>query len=138
MSKTPAQTSAIPQGWSTTFVKERFLELVMDSEPTAKSPYSLYGNPPMWPMATDGDTTLFVRPALTQERVGHQWVEVQGVAWQLRRNDTKAWIGQGYSGSFDVFTGELKKYPGHVFSWLQPAQNNASLGETESAPAPRG
>lgn len=137
MSKTPAQTAAIPQEWSTTFIKERFLELVMDSEPTAKSPYSLYGKPPMWAMATDGATTLFVRPALTQERVGHQWAEVQGVAWQLRRNDTGAWIDQAHSGSFDVFTGELKKYPGHVFSWQQE-QHDATSPEASLAQAPRG
>jgi hypothetical protein len=59
----------------------------------------------MWPIATRGDETLFARPGRTMVRVKFQYVEVDGVHWQLQQDGR--WMDQGRSAEIE-----------HFLSWL--------------------
>jgi hypothetical protein len=74
----------------------------------------------MWAIATRGDETLFARPGRTLTRVNFQYVEVEGVHWQLRRGD--AWVGQGYQAETTDF---LK----HLEAWRTPVPDPRSEAE---------
>ena len=80
---------------------EGLLTIFLDTEPTARSPYGLYGYPPMWPVATRGNETLFARPGRTMTRVNFQYVEVDGVHWQVQRDGR--WTDQGRSAPTEYF-----------------------------------
>ncbi|MTH94851.1 hypothetical protein [Roseibium sp. RKSG952] len=82
--------------------KEDLHKLWLEEEPTAKSPYGLYGYPPMWRTLerTDG-MSLFSRPAKVPVRINHQWEEVDGVSYQWQKDGE--WWGQGHSAEFDTF-----------------------------------
>lgn len=84
---------------------EGLLAIFLDTEPTARSPYGLYGYPPMWPVATRGAETLFARPGRTMTRVNFQYVEVDGIHWQVQRDGR--WTDQGRSAEMDFFLGWL-------------------------------
>lgn len=88
--------------------REGLLAIFIDEEPTARSPYGLYGYPPMWAIATRGEETLFARPGRTMTRVNFQYVEVEGVHWQVRRGET--WVGQGYQGETDYFLNHIETW----------------------------
>lgn len=80
---------------------EGLLAIFLDTEPTARSPYGLYGYPPMWPVATPGDEILFARPGRAMTRVNFQYVEVDGVHWQVQRDGR--WTDQGRSAEAEYF-----------------------------------
>lgn len=80
--------------------KEALLKLWFESAPTARSPYALYDNPPMWETLREGEFTLFTRPGRVMTRTGDwSWAEVDGVhyQWQL---DGK-WYDQGRQATFE-------------------------------------
>jgi len=81
--------------------REGLLAIFLDTDPTARSPYGIYDYPPMWPVATRGDETLFARPGRTMTRVNFQYVEVEGVHWQVQRDGR--WTDQGRSAEVDYF-----------------------------------
>lgn len=81
--------------------REGLLAIFLDTEPTAQSPYGIYGYPAMWPVATRGPDTLFARPGRTMNRVNFQYVEVEGVHWQVQRDGR--WTDQGRSAEVDYF-----------------------------------
>jgi len=87
---------------------EGLLAIFIYEEPTARSPYGLYDYPPMWAVATRGDETLFARPGRTMTRVNFQYVEVEGVHWQVQRGGV--WVGQGYQA-------ETAYFLDHVENW---------------------
>lgn len=95
--QTIAPTGAAPA----TLDKEGLLAIFLDSAPTARSPYGLYGHPPMWPVATRGAETLFARPGRTMKRVNFQYLEVDGVHWQVQRDGR--WVDQGLSAPTEYF-----------------------------------
>lgn len=81
---------------------EQLLQLWFETNPTAKSPYKLYGNPPMWKTMERNGLILFTRPTRTMIfKVGDGWEEVDGVAYQFQKGGK--WVGQGYSTSFRAF-----------------------------------
>lgn len=82
--------------------EEDLYKLWLEEEPTAKSPYGLYGHPPMWKTfeRTDG-MVLFSRPAKVPVRINHQWEEVRGVSYQWQKDGE--WWDQGHSAEFDTF-----------------------------------
>jgi hypothetical protein len=83
--------------------QEELLRLWFDSAPTHRSPYGLYGYPPMWETLRHGDLVLYTRPAKTQDRPAPfmPYVEVDGLQYQWQRNGF--WVGQGCSTTFDYF-----------------------------------
>ena len=83
--------------------KEDLLKIWFDSEPTARSPYGLYGYPPMWATFDADGKVCFTCPGKTQERAfpGMPYREVDGVHYQWQENGR--WIGQGYQATFDDF-----------------------------------
>jgi hypothetical protein len=82
--------------------KESLLQIWFDNEPTAKSPYGLYGYPAMWETMKNGEFTLFSRPGKTSERgFGGGYVEVDGIHYQWQKNGQ--WIGQGRQTTFAQF-----------------------------------
>lgn len=93
----PAPISEVP----VPLTLEGLLAIFIDEEPTARSPYGIYGYPAMWPVATRGPETLFARPGRTMTRVNFQYVEVEGVHWQLQRDGR--WTDQGRSAEVDYF-----------------------------------
>lgn len=60
---------------------EAILETITTENPDIKSPYGLYGYPPMWNLLTHEGRTMAVRPSKAQDRVGHQYVEKDGFSW---------------------------------------------------------
>lgn len=73
--------------------KEQLLSVWMDNEPTAKSPYGLYGNPPMWEtLEFNKDLVMYSRPIPSDQ---------SAFVVQFKRGD--AWIGQGVQFDFDNF-----------------------------------
>lgn len=81
--------------------REELLALFTDTDPTARSPYGLYGYPAMWRVAEKDGVELFARPGATMERVNFAYVEVPGVHWQARQGER--WLDQGRQGSFETF-----------------------------------
>ena len=81
--------------------KESLLAIWFDNEPTARSPYCLYDNPPMWETLRDGEYVLFTRPGKTMYKPEPYmpYCEVDGVHWQWQKNGK--WVGQGYQGTFE-------------------------------------
>lgn len=83
-------------------IRELVLAHVLEREPDQRSPYAIDGHPGMWIVAHCEDGThLAARPARAQERVGHQYQEVDGVAFQKIRDGE--WIGQGMKASWQRF-----------------------------------
>lgn len=82
---------------------ECVLKIFLEHDPAARSPYGLYGHPPMWRILSIGDREILARPGRTMVRVHHAWKEVDGVHWQERRDGH--WVGQGMSGSMATFLG---------------------------------
>lgn len=82
---------------------EELLELWLDTEPSAQSPYGLYGYPAMWKtMEAPGGFVLFTRPSTTQVRgPGMQWQEVKAVSWQWQKDGK--WFDQASVAQFDSF-----------------------------------
>ena len=97
----PAQTVPATPAAPAPLTLEGLLAIFLDTEPTARSPYGLYGHPPMWPVATRGAETLFARPGRTMTRVNFQYVEVDGVHWQPQRDGR--WTDQGRSAEAEYF-----------------------------------
>lgn len=61
-------------------LKETVLGLALERKPDIRSPYKLYGEPPMWDLLKERDgRTMAVRPARTQVKVNFVWQEVEGV-----------------------------------------------------------
>jgi len=82
--------------------KEELLALWMETEPTARSPYGLYGYPPMWKaFDLEDGLVLFCRPSRIQTKIHQQWHEVDGVSWQWRRDGK--WVDQAHAADFDHF-----------------------------------
>jgi hypothetical protein len=81
--------------------REDLLRIFLDEEPTARSPYGLYGHPPMWKVAERDGVVLFARPCRTMVRIDWSWREVDGVCWQTRRGET--WLDQAREGTFEIF-----------------------------------
>lgn len=117
--------SALSRGEkSVQLVKEELLAIWMGSEPSAKSPYGLYGNPPMWRTAVDGDLVLFSRPGKVMERVQFGgYAETDGVHYQWQRDGK--WVGQGCQATFSDF---IERGPAKVdVGFARPArQENES------------
>jgi hypothetical protein len=88
--------------------REGLLAIFIDEEPTARSPYGLYDYPPMWAVAIRGEETLFARPGRTMTRVNFQYVEVDGVHWQVQRDGR--WMDQGRSAEVDYFLNWLANW----------------------------
>ena len=89
--------------------REDVLRVFLEEEPSARSPYGLYGFPPMWRVATIGDAELFARPGRTMIRdSAGRWIEADGVHWQLREGS--AWTGQGYQGTVEQFLEALRAW----------------------------
>ncbi|MCA9772648.1 MAG: hypothetical protein KC466_09600 [Myxococcales bacterium] len=97
----PVQTLPATAAAPSPLTPEGLLAIFLDTEPTARSPYGLYGYPPMWPVATRGAETLFARPGRTMTRVNFQYLEVEGVHWQAQRDGR--WIDQGRSAPTEPF-----------------------------------
>lgn len=112
MLATDTSTPTIPPVSGTSLDREGLLAIFLDTEPTARSPYGLYDYPPMWPVAFRGEETLFARPGRTMNRVNYQYVEVEGVHWQLRRGD--AWVGQGYQAETAYFLSHLERWTNDI------------------------
>jgi hypothetical protein len=102
--QTVVPTGAAPA----TLDREGLLAIFIDEEPTACSPYGLYDYPPMWPVLTRGEETLFARPGRTMTRVNFQYVEVEGVHWQVQRDGR--WTDQGRSAEVDYFLNWLANW----------------------------
>jgi hypothetical protein len=96
-----AQTVAMTPVAPAPLDREGLLGIFLDTDPTARSPYGIYDYPPMWPVITRGDETLFARPGRTMTRVNFQYVEVEGVHWQVQRDGR--WTDQGRSAEVDYF-----------------------------------
>lgn len=96
--------------------REGLLAIFIDEAPSARSPYGLYDYPPMWAVATRGEETLFARPGRTMTRVSFQYVEVEGVHWQVQRGG--AWVGQGYQAETGTFLD-------HVAAWAADQRDAA-------------
>ena len=81
---------------------ETLLKIVFESDPTARSPYKLYGCPAMWEVGREGVKVLFARPkrVMAQNPPG-PWFEVDGVSYQWQENGN--WIGQGHQASVNYF-----------------------------------
>jgi len=87
-------------------IREIVLAHVLNREPDEKSPYAIDGHPSMWIVARCEDgADLAARPARAQERAGHQYQEVDGVAFQKLRDGE--WIGQGMKASWHQFASML-------------------------------
>lgn len=102
--------------------KEHTLAIWLETEPGARSPYQLYGRPPMWETAFEDGLTLFTRPAKTMVRSREasmygQYVEVDGITWQWRRNENEAWVDQAYNGDFEAFVRMLSRHPAATMAW---------------------
>lgn len=83
--------------------REAFLQTVMTAKPDGQSPYAIDGHPPMWDIAITAEgETISARPARVLERKFYEFHEVDGVAFQLRRDG--GWIGQGMKTTWDDFT----------------------------------
>jgi hypothetical protein len=95
------QTSPVTAAAPAPLSLEGLLAIFLDTDPTARSPYGLYDYPPMWPVASRGSETLFARPGRTMARVNFQYVEVEGVHWQVQRDGR--WTDQGRSAEVDYF-----------------------------------
>lgn len=80
--------------------REGILEIFM-REPDARSPYGLYGYPPMWRIGNRGDVQVMARPGRTQTKVNHTWTEVDGIHWQEMRGGE--WVGQGMQATWEYF-----------------------------------
>jgi len=104
----PARTVLATAATSAPLDREGLLAIFLDEGPTARSPYGLYDYPPMWAVATRGEETLFARPGRTMTRVNFQYVEVEGVHWQVQRGGV--WVGQGYQA-------ETAYFLDHVETW---------------------
>lgn len=95
-----AQPEIVPPKWPS---KEELLRLWFDNAPTVRSPYQLYGCPPMWETLRYGDLVLFTGPGKTQIRPAPfmPYQTVDGVSYQWQRNG--GWVGQGCSDTFEHF-----------------------------------
>jgi len=84
-------------------IKEDILKIWINTEPTAKSPYALYGYPPMWETFKDGNRVMFTRPGKTMVRDAPfmPYREDDGVHYQWQEDGE--WIDQGYQAPFDYF-----------------------------------
>jgi hypothetical protein len=110
--QTAPATAVVPA----TLDREGLLAIFIDEAPSARSPYGLYDYPPMWAVATRGEETLFARPGRTMTRVSFQYVEVEGVHWQVQRGG--AWVGQGYQA-------ETATFLDHVAAWAADQRDAA-------------
>ena len=109
-----------------TMNKESLLKIWLESSPTARSPYALYGNPPMWETLTDGDLVLFTRPGKTMERPESSimpYREVNGVHYQWQLNGK--WFEQGYQCSFEYFESEFESIKSNIFALKAKAEQSA-------------
>lgn len=106
--------------------QEALLQLWLDTEPSVRSSYALYGNPPMWETLKDGDLTLYTRPGKVQERPAPHmpYQEVDGVHYQWMRNGV--WVGQGCQTTLADFEErgpakiEINHFSRQVTQWLKP------------------
>jgi hypothetical protein len=96
----PHELAPSPTKWP---CKEEILQLWFDNAPTFRSPYNLYGNPPMWETLRLGSLVLFTRASKTQVRPAPfmPYQEVDGIHYQWQRNG--CWVGQGCSSTFEDF-----------------------------------
>ena len=88
--------------------QEFLLRIFLEEAPSARSPYAIYGHPPMWLIARRGSESLLARPGRVMDRVNFQYVEVDGVHWQVQRNGI--WTGQGYQAPIDSFLNHLRDW----------------------------
>lgn len=97
--------------------KDALITLWADEEPSAKSPYQLYGCPPMWRTIDLGNgLELYTHPVKTSVRLQPfaPYTTVDGVSCQFMLNGK--WVGQGYSYTFESFeadgasTSEVSRY----------------------------
>lgn len=87
--------------------QEALLTIWMEEDPSARSPYQLYGCPPMWKTIDLGNgLELYTRPAKTSVRLQpyEQYTMVDGISCQFMLNGK--WVGQGYSYTFELFEAE--------------------------------
>lgn len=87
-----------------TLTEEDLLKIFVTTEPSARSPYGLYGYPPMWEVLKLSDNlTLFARPCRTMARLYPEdpYREVDGVQYQFRLGDR--WLDQGVSVTYKRF-----------------------------------
>ena len=82
--------------------KEEILGIFLETSPQLRSPYGLYGYPPIWLIGEANGYSLYARPAKTQAINSLlQIVEVDGIVYQ-HHNDEK-WVGQSCSTSLGNF-----------------------------------
>lgn len=111
-------------------LKEHILAIILEHDPDLRSPYKLYGCPPMWDLFEKDGLTTSIRPATAQSRVDFQIVEEPGIAWG--RHKGGEWLAgeQHSSATFDWFITRV----------LRPAlEEGASLREcapTLESPTP--
>jgi hypothetical protein len=81
------------------FNQEQLLTVWLDTDPSARSLYKLYGCPPMWKTIEFPDgLILFSRPSRVMKR---DHTEVDGVSYQFQLDGE--WIGQGSVCEFKYF-----------------------------------
>jgi len=85
------------------FDTERLLSIFLGKQPEARSPYKLYGCPPMWKILERDGLALFARPAKAMHKTAPHapHAEIDGVAWQWQKNGE--WEGQCSVGTFNHF-----------------------------------
>lgn len=86
-------------------MREDIHAVVLEREPDMRSPYGLYGSPPMWSLLdspVDG-RTLAIRPTTVQERRGHTFQEISGICWGWHRDGAWAKYEQHHSASYEHF-----------------------------------
>ena len=91
------------------------LRILLETAPTDRSPYGINGYPPVWPVITDGDRTLFIHPKRVLANA--QGPEVPGYVWQWKRGDN--WQDQA-----------------HAVTWAQLEQLIAAELASGAQPAP--
>ena len=108
-----------PERLNGTMNKEKILQIILETVSTDHSPYAINGNPPVWAIMTEGENTMFAHPKSVMTRVGFEFQEEPGIAWQWK--GPKGWIDQGYSGSFESLLEEMQTAAGRGAVFLEPA-----------------
>lgn len=121
-------------GTASAVSKEDLLKIFIDTDPTARSPYALYGNPPMWPVAEEDDKVLMARRTRTLNRVNFAFEEVDGVSWQWHQDGV--WLDQGRQADYDHFLGEMEKIVQRGGRFLPEGAASLSVAPADDAPAP--
>lgn len=81
------------------FNRENLLEIWLETDPSERSPYKLYGNPPMWKTIEFPDgLILYSRPSKV---ITSTHEKVDGISYQFQLDGQ--WIGQGSQCGFTYF-----------------------------------